>query len=103
LVPQDKVDAVCERILANFEAVRNIFLSAEDIEADAFIGKDRLGRDTRFGLLSLSIAAVITGRGRVGHYGEVAAASQVKHYVKKIEGSNYKIDERDRYVPADFS
>lgn len=103
LVPQDKVAAACEQVLANFEAVRNIFLSAEDIAVGAFVGKDRLGRETRFGLLSLSIAAVITGKNRFVHYGEVAAAaSQVKHYVKKIEGSNYKIDERDGYVPADF-
>lgn len=96
IVRSEQVEPVCERVLKNFDQVRNMFLSTEDITAGAFIGKDRLDRETRFGLLSLSIAVISTGGNRYKHYGEVsAAASQVKHYVKKLEGSNYLIDRRE--------
>jgi diguanylate cyclase (GGDEF)-like protein len=87
---------VCEKILANFQLVRNMFLSPEDIKEGAFVGKDRLDRETRFGLLSLSIAVVTSVKGKYKHYGEISsAASEVKHYVKQLEGSNYLIDRRE--------
>ena len=96
IVRQEAVTPVCEKVLANFELVRNMFLSSEDVAAGAFIGKDRQERETRFGLLSLSIAVVMTGSGKYQHYGEVSSvASQLKHCVKKLEGSNYLIDRRD--------
>lgn len=96
IVREEKIQSLCERVLKNFELVRNMFLSAEDVAAGAFIGKDRQNRETRFGLLSISIAVVTTGSGKYHHAGEVSAvASQVKHYVKQLEGSNYLIDRRD--------
>ncbi len=97
IVRREHAESVCRKILDNFDLVRNMFLSAEDIAAGAFIGRDRQERETRFALLSLSIAVVITGTGRYRHYGEVSSvASQIKHYVKKLEGSNFLIDRRDR-------
>jgi len=96
IVREEKITPVCERMLKNFDLVRNMFLSAEDVAAGAFIGKDRQDRETRFGLLSISIAVVTTGSGKYHHAGEVSAvASQVKHYVKQLDGSNYLIDRRD--------
>lgn len=96
IVREEMAEPVCKKILANFDLVRNMFLSAEDIAVGEFIGRDRQDRETRFGLLSLSIAAVTTGGGRYSHYGEVSSvASQLKHCVKKMNGSNYLIDRRD--------
>lgn len=97
IVREEKAEEVCRQVLANFSLVRNMFLSAEDIAAGEFIGKDRLDQETRFPLLSLSIAVLLTGKGsKYRHSGEVsAAASQLKHYVKKLEGSNYLIDRRE--------
>jgi len=100
IVEEDKAEAVCGRFLANFEAVRNMFIEPEDVKRGGFVGKDRQGRETRFGLLSVSIAVVPLGGGRFRHFGEVAAvASQLKHKVKKLEGSNYLIDRRQEYCP----
>lgn len=45
--------------------------------------------------MSLSVAVVIIEHGRYSHAGKIATvSSQVKHYVKKLEGSNYMIDRR---------
>ncbi len=96
IVREEMLEKVCKKILANFDLVRNMFLSAEDIAVGEFIGLDRQDRETRFGLLSLSLAVVITGDGRYTHYGEVSSvASQLKHCVKKLDGSNYLIERRD--------
>ena len=100
IVRREIVEQVCERVLANFNVVRNMFISPEDIQAGEFVGKDRLGNETRFDLLSISIAVISTEKGKYEHYGEVTAtASQLKNYVKKKKGSNYMIDRRDGYVP----
>jgi len=96
IVKEDRIRIVCEKILANFEVVRNMFLSREDLAAGCYEETDRQGRKTTYGLLSLSLAVVITGAGKFEHAAEVAAvASQIKHYVKKLEGSNYMIDRRN--------
>jgi GGDEF domain-containing protein len=78
IVKEDKVKPVCERILANFEVVRNMFIPDEDLKAGCYVEKDRQGRETVFGLLSLSIAVVITGAHHFKHYGEVSTiASEI--------------------------
>lgn len=100
IVPEDKAAEVCEKILVNFEAVRNLFIEPEDVSRGGFIEKDRQGRETKFGLLSISIAVIPTGGGKFQHFGQVAAvASQLKHKVKALEGNNYLIDQREVYSP----
>lgn len=96
IVDEDKVNQVCEKIINNFDLVRNMFLNEEDIKAGCFVSKDRQGKEHKFDLLSISIAVVTTGVGKYSHYGEVStAASQMKHFVKQFSGSNYKIDRRE--------
>jgi diguanylate cyclase (GGDEF)-like protein len=86
IVYRDKVEAVCRKILAHFDKVRNMFLSAEDIAANAFVGRDRQERETRFPLLSLSIAVVTTNGGKYTHYGEVSSvATHLKHYPESVK------------------
>lgn len=101
IMSEDKAHAVCERIIANFEAVKNLFIRPEDVESGGYVAKDRQGRETRYPLLSLSLAVVTTGNRKFRHFGEVsAAASQLKLYVKTLEGSNYVIDRRGDSNPA---
>jgi GGDEF domain-containing protein len=96
IVREKMAEPVCKKILANFDLVRNMFLSAEDIAVGEFVGCDRQDRETRFGLLSLSIAVVPTDGDRYTHYGEISSvASQLKHCVKKLDGSNYLVDRRN--------
>jgi diguanylate cyclase (GGDEF)-like protein len=101
IVPEDVAEAVCQKALANFEEVRNAFIEPEDVKRGGFVEKNRQGAETHFGLLSVSIAVILTGHGRFEHFGEVAAAaSQIKHKVKEMEGNNYLIDQRQGYSPS---
>jgi len=96
IVREEHIDTVCQRLIANFERVKNMFLSPEDIAAGCFIGEDRQGNRTEFELLSLSVAVVTTAGNKYKHYGEISAtASQIKHYTKSLPGSNYVIDRRN--------
>ncbi len=96
IVPAEMVAEICKRLLGHFDAVRNMFLSKEDIEAGFYLEKDRQGRETTFGLITLSIAVILTGNHNFSHSAEVStAASQLKHYVKQQTGSNYVIDRRN--------
>lgn len=98
IVLEEKVVEICDKILANFETVRNLFIEPEDVRRGGFVEKDRQGRETKFGLLSISIAVIPTGHGKFQHSGQVAAvASQLKHKVKALEGNNYLIDQREGY------
>lgn len=98
IVQEDKVEEVCRRILANFETVRNMFIKPEDVKRGGFIEKNRQGVVTEFDLLSISISVIPTSHGKFTHFGEVsAAASQIKHKVKELSGSNYLIDRREGY------
>ena len=100
IVPEERAVEVCSKILANFEAVRNLFIEPEDVSRGGFVEKDRQGRETKFGLLTISIAVIPTGHGKFQHFGQVAAvASQIKHKVKDLEGNNYLIDQREGYSP----
>jgi diguanylate cyclase (GGDEF)-like protein len=101
IVPENVAEAVCQKALANFEEVRNAFIEPEDVKRGGFVEKNRQGDETHFGLLSVSIAVILTGHGRFKHFGEVAAAaSQMKHKVKAMDGNNYLIDQRQGYFPA---
>lgn len=95
IVREEKIKTVCQRILDNFDVVKNMFIPAEDLKAGCYMEMDRQGRETVFGLLSLSIAVVPTGKRIFSHYGEISTrASEIKHFVKQKEGSNYMIDRR---------
>jgi hypothetical protein len=78
-----------------------MFIEPEDVKKGGFVEKDRQGRETRFGLLSISIAVIPTGHGKFDHFGQVsAAASQMKHKVKELDGNNYLVDQRGFYSPV---
>ncbi len=100
IVRHDMCRDICEKIISNFSMIRNMFLSKEDLDAGGYSGQDRQGRKASYELLSVSIAVVPIVPGRFRHYGEVSsAATQLKHHVKTMSGSNYVIDRRDGYRP----
>jgi hypothetical protein len=49
----------------------------------------------RFPIMTVSIAVVLNEKGRYTHYGQASQdATDIKKYIKTLEGSNYLIDRR---------
>lgn len=95
------VEALCQRIIAAFDARVPELYDVADRQRGYFEGIDRHGVARRFGLLSLSIAVVGTEWREfqdVDAIGRVAA--ELKLRAKQTAGSCYIFDRR-RTVPAD--
>ncbi len=93
--PLEVIEETCEKIIANFDSLIQLFLDEEDMRRGFFESKDRQGKRVRFPLTSISIAVVPITKGRFKHYGEVSAvAAQLKKKVKSMSGSSYFIDRR---------
>lgn len=54
----DKVEAICQKIVTEFEKLSPSFYNAEDRAAGFVVGKDRKGFAQKFGFLSVSIGVV---------------------------------------------
>jgi GGDEF domain-containing protein len=84
--------AVCQDIIADFDAMVPSCYSDEDRVHGAIHGVDRYGVPRIFPLLSISIAALTCQPGNYSTAAEIAtAAASVKDRVKKSPGSNYII------------
>jgi GGDEF domain-containing protein len=93
----ENVEAVCQAIIAAFDAAVPGHYDAEDRMRGYVEGTDRYGVTRRFPLMSISIAVVSDARRNFGSPLEIAqVATEIKDYVKTLPGSNYLIDRRSR-------
>ena len=94
----DKVDydAVCQNIIAEFDAEITKFFNQDDLERGYLRVQNRKGEIEEFPLTSISIGVVVADKKRFANVlqiGEVGA--QVKHLAKSTPGSCYAINRRD--------
>lgn len=95
VLPDDKIEECCRRILRTFDAVMPGFYDEEDRAAGKIISTDRQGNICSFPLMSVSIAVVFNINGSLQHYGEASErASSLKKYAKSKPGSIYVLDRR---------
>jgi hypothetical protein len=72
-----------------------MFYSQEDREAKFIIGKDRLGNETRAGLLSISIGIVSNAHTEISHIAQVSEiGADLKKYAKTFDRSVFVRDKR---------
>lgn len=91
----DKVDTVCQRIIARWSAESRALYDPADLAHGALVAKDRQGVTQRFPLVGVSIGVVTNLRRPITTMEEVSAvAAEVKHKAKSIPGSSYYIDQR---------
>jgi GGDEF domain-containing protein len=84
--------AVCQEIIASFDAMIPAYYSDEDRAVGAIQANDRYGVPRVFPLISMSIAALTCQPGSYATAAEIAtAAAEVKDRVKASAGSNYII------------
>jgi GGDEF domain-containing protein len=95
--PVSLVKGLCEQILAHFDMVIRNFYADEDLENGCIISTSRAGDTCKFSIMSMSIAVVTNEKKQYKHYGEASQdATDIKKYVKGLEGSNYMINRRRR-------
>lgn len=86
-----------EEIISRFDMVIRNFYNDEDLEQSGITSTSRNGEISRFPIMSVSIAVVMNEKGHYKHYGEASRdATDMKKYVKELDGSNYMIDRRGK-------
>jgi len=89
------IDDVCRAIIHEFDTNSPMFYSQEDREAKFIIGKDRLGNETRAGLLSISIGIVSNAHTEISHIAQVSEiGADLKKYAKTFDRSVFVRDKR---------
>ncbi|MEW6096870.1 MAG: response regulator [bacterium] len=95
LTTPDRVDSICQQIIAKFDASVPGFYNEEDQKRGYIVCEDRRGQIQKFPLMSISIACVSNEKKKFSHPGELTtAAAEVKKYAKSIVGSTYVKDKR---------
>ena len=93
----DSWEALCQVIIARFDAKSPSFYKEADRACGYIETKDRKGQVTRFPLLSISIGVVTNLYREIKSLGEVSTiGAEMKHFAKekKDKGSSYAIDRR---------
>lgn len=89
------IKVLCEEIIALFDMVIRNFYNDDDLFQGHIVSRDRNGKTTMFPIMTVSIAVILNKNGKYQHYGEASRdASEIKSYIKSLQGSNYMIDRR---------
>lgn len=95
ILPPEKAEDACQRIIASFDDIVPHFYDPDDRKAGNITSVDREGKTKVFPLMAISIAVVINTNGRIEHYGEVSSiAMGLKKKAKEDPKSSYVIDRR---------
>lgn len=95
ILPPDKVEDACKRIIKAFDDIIPHFYDPDDRKRGDITSVDREGNTKVFPLMAISIAVVVNTEGRLTHYGEVSSiAMGLKKKAKENPKSNYVLDRR---------
>jgi len=95
ILPPDKVEEACQRIIKAFDDIVPHFYDPDDRKRGNITSVDREGNTKVFPLMAVSIAVVVNLDGRINHYGEVSSiAMGLKKKAKEDPKSSYVIDRR---------
>lgn len=95
IAPDNLIDKICEKVIKSFDSKVPSFYKEEDVKKGYIVGKDRQGKEQRFGLLSISIGIVSNraqGITHVAQIGEIGA--ELKKYAKSHDNSYFVRDKR---------
>jgi len=91
----DKIDAICEKLVEEFERLSPTFYSKEDRESGFIVGKDRKGIEQRFCLLGISVCVVTNEHRPLDHVAQISEiGAELKEVAKAAEHSSYVKDKR---------
>lgn len=91
----ERARKVCEEVIARFDGRIPGFYDRQDRERGCILGKNRRGVETRFPIMTVSIAMVTNERHKLTSPVQVSElAAELKDYAKSIPGSVYVADRR---------
>jgi diguanylate cyclase (GGDEF)-like protein len=91
----DSIDAVCTEIIRQFDQKAPHFYNDEDRRKGYLLGKNRQGVETKFPLVTISIAIVTNRQRTFDNPLEISeAAAELKDYAKTFPQSLYVVDKR---------
>jgi len=89
------IDGACRDIIHAFDQIIPTVYDPEDREKGGVDSVSRQGMAGFFPFLGISIGVTDTAVRSFSHFGELTgAASEMKHFAKKIKGSSYSVDRR---------
>jgi len=91
----DKMDAVCQAAINEFEKTAPSFYNDEDRANNFIMARDRQGIIQKIPLISISIGVVTNEYHQITHVAQIAEiGAELKCAAKKLERSNYIVDKR---------
>lgn len=91
----ERVQALCEKMIARWDAESRALYTADDLARDALVALDRRGERQTYPLVHLSIGVVTNQRRLVTSAAEVSEiAAEVKRVAKGMPGSAWYVDQR---------
>jgi len=91
----EKADAICKKIISDFEKEAPSFYNETDRKKGYILAKDRKGAEQKIPLLSVSIGVVTNVSRKISHVAEIGEiGAELKEYAKSLERSNYVLDQR---------
>ncbi|MDD2679201.1 MAG: response regulator [Candidatus Omnitrophica bacterium] len=91
----DKAEALCQKVILDFENLVPSFYNEKDRKNGYITGKDRQGLEQKIPLLSVSIGVVTNESRKIAHVAQIGEiGAELKAYAKSLERSNYVRDRR---------
>jgi diguanylate cyclase (GGDEF)-like protein len=95
IAPYDCWELYASRFIRIFDRDIKQFYSETDAKNGYIASVNRQGEAQNFPLMSMSVAVVTNAKKAYTHHAEIVTiAAELKKFVKKFDGSNYKLDER---------
>lgn len=89
------MDPICQQIITQFDQRSPSFYNDEDRRVGYIAGLDRQGKETKAGLLSISIGIVSNENQSITHVAQIAEiGAELKRYAKTFEKSNFVRNKR---------
>ena len=89
------INEVCKLVVEEFDKISPGFYNETDRNAGFIIGKDRLGNETKTGLLSISIGIVSNSSQDITHVAQISEiGAELKKYAKSFNESKFVRDKR---------
>ncbi|MDD4003977.1 MAG: response regulator [Elusimicrobiaceae bacterium] len=97
----DKAEEIARNIIRDFDAIAPSFYSEADRARGYIVTEDRLGKQQRFPLISISIGIAHNRERELTSFTQISEiGSELKHRAKQETGSKYIIDRRKNHKAA---